>query len=39
LHKEPRRGDATGKIGARSWDEAKDTDHSIDRLTETYAPL
>jgi phytoene dehydrogenase-like protein len=34
------RGDATGKIGARNWDEAKEpyADYLIDHLTETYAP-
>jgi phytoene dehydrogenase-like protein len=33
-------GDATGKIGARNWDEAKEpyADYLIDHLTETYAP-
>jgi phytoene dehydrogenase-like protein len=31
------RGDATGKIGARNWDEAKEpyADYLIDHLTET----
>jgi beta-carotene ketolase (CrtO type) len=34
------RGDATGKIAARSWDDAKDpyADHVIDLLTEHYIP-
>jgi phytoene dehydrogenase-like protein len=34
------RSDATGKIGARNWDEAKEpyADYLIDHLTETYAP-
>jgi phytoene dehydrogenase-like protein len=34
------RGDATGKIHGRSWDEVKEpyADYLIDHLTETYAP-
>jgi phytoene dehydrogenase-like protein len=34
------RGDATGKIGARKWDEAKElyADYLIDYVTATYAP-
>jgi phytoene dehydrogenase-like protein len=34
------RGDATGKIGARNWDDAKEAyaDYLIERLAETYAP-
>ena len=33
-------GDATGKIGARTWEEAKEpyADHIIDMITDTYAP-
>ena len=33
-------GDATGKIGARTWEEAKEpyADHIIDMITNTYAP-
>ncbi|MCB0727992.1 MAG: NAD(P)/FAD-dependent oxidoreductase [Ignavibacteriae bacterium] len=34
------KGDATGKISARTWDEAKEAyaDHIIDHITDAYAP-